>query len=178
MTGFAVGSIYDQLGLPPLVTNLGGISALFNRAADLCWNEWCRDENIQNSLTIQKGDGPDDPAQYEMRFRNKRKDYFTSALPWPQKGDAITVNIGGTAPVNSVLPPLNVTGLSVRNVPGAAFTGRQSDGTTVTPPYAWLTSSNDIQIASNTNGAGALPNLKTAATGISYIPGGLSADLS
>lgn len=101
-TGFTVQSVYDYFGLPTQVTGLSGVSALFNRAYDLIWNEWFRDENLQNSITIQKGDGPDDPAIYDLRKRNKRKDYLTSCLPWPQKGTAVTVNIGGTAPIRGI----------------------------------------------------------------------------
>lgn len=99
-TGFAVESIYDYLGLPTLVTDLANISALFNRGIDLIWNTWFRDENLQDSLVVPTDDGPDDPATYALRKRNKRKDYITSCLPWPQKGAAVTVPIGGTAPVN------------------------------------------------------------------------------
>lgn len=98
-TGFPVQSVYDYLGLPTLVTGLSDISSLFNRAIDLCWTEWFRDENLQNSLTTPTGDGPDDPAIFQLRKRNKRKDYLTSCLPWPQKGDAVTISIGGLAPV-------------------------------------------------------------------------------
>lgn len=105
-TGFGVESIYDYLGLPVLVTGLDNISSLFNRSYDLVYNEWFRDENLQNSLVVPMGDGPDDPGYYQLRKRNKRKDYFTSGLPWPQKGPAIAIPLGGSAPVvysNSVL---------------------------------------------------------------------------
>lgn len=98
-TGFQPESIYDYMTLPTLVTGVQGISALFNRAIDLIWNEWFRDENLQNSITIQTGNGPDDPATYSLRKRNKRKDYRSSCLPWPQKGTAVTINIGGLANV-------------------------------------------------------------------------------
>ena len=100
-TGFTTQSIYDYLGLPVLVTNIDNISALYNRAYDLIWNEWYRDENLQNSITVPTGDGPDDPAIYTLRKRNKRKDYITSCLPWPQKGAPVTVSLGTTAPVIS-----------------------------------------------------------------------------
>ncbi|AZL82942.1 major capsid protein [Apis mellifera associated microvirus 61] len=110
-TGFPVESIYDYFGLPVLVTGIEGISCLFNRAYDLIWNEWFRDENLQNSLTVPTGDGPDDPANYTLRKRNKRKDYFTSMLPWPQKGDAVMIPLAGSAPVisNGQVPKLQAT---------------------------------------------------------------------
>lgn len=124
-TGFAVGSIYDYMNMPPLVSGIDNISALYNRGIDLIWNEWFRDENLQNSLTIQTGDGPDDPATYELRKRNARKDYFTSCLPWPQKGDAVTITIGGTVPVLGI-------GKGDTTYGGSGVNVYESDGTTST----------------------------------------------
>lgn len=115
-TGFAVESIYDYFGLPISVTNLDNISALFNRAYDQIWTDWFRDENLQNSIIPPTGDGPDDPAIYTLRKRNKRKDYLTSCLPWPQKGTAVSLSLGATAPVtgsiitNGATPTFNTTG--------------------------------------------------------------------
>lgn len=103
-TGFLVESIYDYFGLPTEVTGLNAVNCLFNRAYDLIWNEWFRDENLQNSITVPTGDGPDDPGSYVLRKRNKRKDYFTSGLPWPQKGDAVTIGLGGIANIIAAGP--------------------------------------------------------------------------
>jgi hypothetical protein len=56
------------------------------RAYNLIWNEWFRDENLQNSVNVNKGDGPGTSGDYNLLKRAKRPDYFTTALPWTQKG--------------------------------------------------------------------------------------------
>jgi len=108
-TGFLIGSIYDYFALPTGVTNLDRISALFNRAYDMCWDNWFRDENLQNSINPPTGDGPDNPAIYTLRKRNKRKDYFTSGLPWPQKGDPVAIPLTGNAQIVSTGVPIQMT---------------------------------------------------------------------
>lgn len=103
--GYAIGSLQDYMGLPTVgqVSNSGTVShcAFWPRAYNLIWNEWFRDENLQNSVTVDLGDGPDNVANYTLLRRGKRKDYFTSALPWPQKGASVSLPLGSTAPVLS-----------------------------------------------------------------------------
>lgn len=101
--GYAVGSIFDHFGLPTAgqITGSNTVShnALPLRAYNLIYNEWFRDENLQNSVVVNTGDSGDDVADYTMVRRGKRKDYFTGALPWPQKGAAVALPLGTSAPV-------------------------------------------------------------------------------
>ena len=118
--GFGFGSIYDYLGIPP--DKKLTVNALPLRACNLIYNEWFRDENLQDSLTVNTGDENDSPTTYSLFRRGKRHDYFTSCLPWPQKGDSVEVSLGGTAPVK-----ISSTANDKKTV---TFSG-------LTVPYSW-----------------------------------------
>lgn len=112
-----IGTLWDYFGLPTGLPNtISGINALPFRGVYLIWNEWFRDENLQKSVKIQKGDTNEVfdgsrvseqpewlqgiPESYlPCPPRGKRHDYFTSALPWTQKGPGVSVGLAGTAPI-------------------------------------------------------------------------------
>lgn len=105
----AAESLSDYMGIPisGATTPLGAGGtlshvSLWHRAYNLIWNEWFRDQSLQDSVVVDLDDGPDDIADYVLLKRGKRHDYFTSCLPWTQKnntGTAVSIGLGGTAPV-------------------------------------------------------------------------------
>ena len=98
--GYGNETLEDYLGYPTLVPGLEH-SVLWNRAYNLIYQQWFRDQNLQNSPPINRGDGPDDLADYKLLRRGKRHDYFTSSLPFQQKGDPVTIPLGQQAPIIS-----------------------------------------------------------------------------
>lgn len=105
--GFLVNTLYDYFGLPTAAAQLGGdtvsVNSLPLRAYNFIFNEWFRDQNLQNSLPVATGNGPDSTTDFVIQRRNKKHDYFTSALPWPLKGGVeVSMPLSGIAPVRGI----------------------------------------------------------------------------
>lgn len=96
--GFAIGSLADYFGIR---TGVAGISvdATPFRAYNLIWNCWFRDENLQNSLTVDMDETTVDDTDYQVRRRAQASTYFNRALPFPQKGPGVELPLGTSAPV-------------------------------------------------------------------------------
>lgn len=94
-------TIYDYMGLPTKITGIEH-NTFFLRAYNMIYNAWYRDENLQDSVIENIDNGPDATVDYEILPRGVRKDYFTSALPWAQKADPVSIPLGTTAPITYI----------------------------------------------------------------------------
>lgn len=161
--GWAEKSLGDYFGLPTKINNAPNANAFAFRAYNDIFNEWFRDENLQTKLPLSLGAGPDVATNYPVVNRGKRHDYFTSALPWPQKGPGVSIPLGTTAPVKTNATDL-VTGAQ------SAMRMLQAAGTAPTSLRA---------ISTGATGGNPVSETTTATTpGSGLYPSNLFADLS
>lgn len=166
---FEEGSIYDYAGLPTKVDmawavgpdGFPKIQSLPFRAYLKIYNEWFKDQNLQVSVPVPMDDGPDLQTEFMLLKRGKRHDYFTSALPWPQKGDSVMLPLGTSAPVigngramgfDDTSGPFNLgfqNDTGVNGQLGVKFGGNTVPGDSFTGTYP----SNDVVIGLSTNPA-------------------------
>lgn len=162
-TDFATGSVFDYMGLPPDVNTSIAISALPFRAYNLIYNEWFRDQTIQDTVTVNVDNGGDALTDYTLLRRNKRHDYFTSCLPWPQRTSAVSMPLGTTAPVIGIGHYTTATYST-----GPSSDVRESDGGVAN--YAKYTGTGSFPLIWEESSTTGYPNIQadlSAASGIS-----------
>ena len=138
-------TLYDYFGFPTKIAANYSVNNLLGRAYNMIWRDWFRDENLQDSPVVDTGNGPDTSTDYTLLRRGKRHDYFTSALPFLQKGDAVQLSLGTTADVMGIGPE---TGAS-----SASRTWRETGGGSTTA-NAFTTSIDDVRIEEDPANAG------------------------
>lgn len=128
VTGATEGSLADYFGIPTGVASLV-VDSLHFRAYNKIWNEWFRDENMQDSVVVDRDDGPDTYSDYVLLRRGKRYDYFTSCLPFPQKGPDVELPLGTAAPIEWYPNTVTTNTILIRRTDTDAVIGAGSLGT-------------------------------------------------
>lgn len=130
-TGFVAETLYDYLGIRCGIDGFD-VNNLIPRGYNLIWNEWFRHTWLQDSVTVDTDDGPDDPDDYVLLRRGKRSDYFTACLPAPARGDDVLLPLGTEAPV------LGIGKGPTSAFPSSSVSVVESDATGSTYTYAAL----------------------------------------
>lgn len=161
-SGVALGSLGDYLGIPPSVNNIT-CSAIPWRAYAAIFNEWIRDEDLDDEIPLSKADGDDTTTNTALQNIRWEKDYFTAARPFEQKGPGVTIPIGQRAPVSGLGWPATESAIVSGNM--------RKDASTTAAGVAYPNVFNpaNMQARSLTAGAAAIPDIYadlSQATGI------------
>lgn len=130
-TSNQVGSLSDYLGVPTFDSGTLDFSVLYHRAYNLIWNEWYRDQNLQDEVPISTESGQDTTTSTELLRSAWDKDYFTTALPYEQKGVAVNVPIsltGGGDPIITASTSLAGVGIAGNGSPTFSLVGGAASG--------------------------------------------------
>lgn len=188
LTGDMTNKLPDYMGI-------ACASGTFNNVAVNClpfrcywtiWNEWFRDENLQKSVKVSKGETntvlepmgqstanpnyglPSGVSNwYDPAPRGKRYDYFTGALPWPQKGPAVDLPLSGNAPVSGIIHSYNGSTTPVTN-PNLV----DSKGEFIalnTPVWNFNSVDSVMRVKSNPSGSGNVPDIYADLSGVSAV---------
>lgn len=174
--GTTVGSLANYLGIPLGYSNK--VNALPFRAYNKVINDWFRNTNLQSDIAVPTGDTGDLVSYYTVRKATKFKDYFTSALPSPQRGPDVDIPLGQNAPI--------ITGTDFQSqyasggkYPGPMIFSRLSLSTGNLSSTAG-SSSNNIEVY-NSNGRAFVDTTNTShspSNSTYVVPTNLYADLS
>lgn len=167
-TGVAVGSLGDYFGIPPGVNNVGGtgasggVSAIPFRMYAKIFNEWIRDEDLDNELVVSTASGQDTTTNTTLQNIRWEKDYFTAARPFEQKGPSVTIPVGQQAPVKGIgtVSPYTPSA-TVNNI-------RESDG--VTRNYAEYYALTQTRVENQVIGGDDYPNIYADLSAVTGIP--------
>lgn len=174
-SGVTVGSLSDYFGLPPGVNNLGGtgpsggVSAIPFRGYAKIFNDWIRDEDLDNELALSTASGQDTTTNTALQNIRWEKDYFTAARPFEQKGPAVTIPVGTQAPIIG----LGVGGAGAA-IAGPSATIKTTGGNTTFPNYyaagEGIAGGYNITVEAAAAGAGALPRIYADLSAVTGIP--------
>lgn len=165
--GFAEHSIFDHFFLPTDLDPAGTVSvvSLPLRAYMLVYHEWFRDQSSILSSRPPLGDGPDLLSTFALRRRAKSADYFTSALPWPQRFTAPTVAISDT-----VAPVRGIASSNIVNPDDGTPANHLEYGSVAPSGWTGSMTGNNVRIRMDSAAAGGAPVVYADLSALSGFP--------